>query len=252
MITATVLAHMVNELPRIPSYLFINNNQKLVTKTLDLSTDLKAIVHFVNNVAATGGGDTPEAYELALRDARTFKWRPEAGNKAVVMIGDAPPHPPSYTTEKIWWRDELKALADIGVKVYGVQCGVDPTAKIFFEEMASGTGGVYLGSFDEFLFFFFPFSQIPSDLTRVSLITEMFLAVCYKEFGNEAFEKFKAEATSAKPADAGLQQMFNQMSAPAAAVQSSAPRLREAWYAKEFDKNTRPSYKFAGAKWVSA
>jgi len=166
------------------------NPNSYAVKAFDLSTDLKGIVGFVNGVAQTSGGDTPEAYELALREALSLKWREEAGNKALVIIGDAPPHPPSYTTEKIWWRDELAKLAKRGIKVYGVQCGSDGAAKDFFDEMASGTGGVYM------------------DLARVSLITDMFLAVCYKEFGNEAFEKFKSEATAAKPADAGLAQMF--------------------------------------------
>ena len=121
----------------------------VVTKPFDLTTDLKSLVSFVNGVGATGGGDTPEAYELCLREAQKLSWRKDAGNKALVIIGDAPPHPPSYTTEKIWWRDELKKLMKMGVKVYGVQCGADPSTKVFFEEMATDTGGVYLGTLSD-------------------------------------------------------------------------------------------------------
>lgn len=115
-------------------------------KPFDLGTDIKALVTFVNTVGATGGGDTPEAYELALREARKLSWRKDAGNKALVMIGDAPPHPPSYTSEQIWWRDELKELMKMGIKVYGVQCGVESNTKLFYEEIASFTGGVYMGT----------------------------------------------------------------------------------------------------------
>lgn len=117
-----------------------------VIKPFDLGTDIKALVTFVNTVGATGGGDTPEAYELALREARKLSWRKDAGNKALVMIGDAPPHPPSYTSEQIWWRDELKELMKMGIKVYGVQCGVESNTKLFYEEIASFTGGVYMGT----------------------------------------------------------------------------------------------------------
>lgn len=96
-------------------------------------------------------------------------------------------------------------------------------------------------------------SYLDLDLAKVSLITDMFLAVCYKEFGNEAFEKFKSEATAAKPADAGLAQMFAQMStAPAAAGTKPPPKLSDAWYAKENDKITKPSYKLVKDKWVAA
>ena len=89
------------------------------------------------------------------------------------------------------------------------------------------------------------------DLAKVSLITDMFLAVCYKEFGNEAFEKFKAEATSAKPADSGLQQMFAQMSTAPAAADKPKPKLADPWYALENDKG-KPTYKLVKDKWVAA
>lgn len=90
--------------------------------TLNLSSDKDAICHFVNHQASTGGGDAPEAYELALREARSkIQWR-DGSAKALVMIGDEAPHPPSYTTENIDWKQELDMLADMGVKVYGVHC----------------------------------------------------------------------------------------------------------------------------------
>ena len=83
-----------------------------VTKALDLSTNIDQIVKFVEQVQQTGGGDTPEAYELALREARKLSWSPQAGNKALVIIGDAPPHAPSYTDQKIWWREEVRLLKE--------------------------------------------------------------------------------------------------------------------------------------------
>jgi hypothetical protein len=55
---------------------------------------------------ATGGGDAPEAYELALREARKLSWT-KGYSKALVIIGDEVPHCPSYTTEKINWFDEV-------------------------------------------------------------------------------------------------------------------------------------------------
>jgi hypothetical protein len=90
--------------------------------TLNLSSDPEKICHFVRHQAPTGGGDAPEAYELGLREARAnIKWG-EGTAKALVMIGDEAPHPPSFTTEKIDWKQELDMLADMGVKVYGVHC----------------------------------------------------------------------------------------------------------------------------------
>lgn len=92
------------------------------------------------------------------------------------MIGDSNPHPPSYTTSAIWWRDELAALVDQGVKVYGVQCGTTLPTRYFYEEMAAVSGGVYL------------------TLAAASCITEMFLAVCYRQVSAAALERYCEDA----------------------------------------------------------
>lgn len=67
----------------------------------------------------TGGGDFPECYELVLHDAQSLSWTfDEADNaengarkstmKALVIIGDAPPH---EDAPKGWkWREELDVL----------------------------------------------------------------------------------------------------------------------------------------------
>lgn len=91
--------------------------------------------------SATGGGDAPEAYELALREANDMSWSPETA-KALVMIGDEVPHPPSYTTEKINWFDECDKLSEKGVKIYGMRALNSTHAIPFYEEMSDRSGGV--------------------------------------------------------------------------------------------------------------
>lgn len=41
----------------------------------------------------------------------------EDSAKALVVIGDAPPHPPSYTDQNIDWWNETELLKGMGVKV---------------------------------------------------------------------------------------------------------------------------------------
>ena len=60
---------------------------------LAFSSNVKQITDFVNNVASTGGGDLPEAYELVLRDAQKLNWRLRAA-KALVMVRSMPCIPP--------------------------------------------------------------------------------------------------------------------------------------------------------------
>ena len=211
---------------------YCDQNSSYVVSPFDLSKDVDAIVSFVDKVMPSGGGDAPEAYELALRTVRTtFSWTAGPHNKAVVMIGDASPHAPSYTTEKIWWRDEVMALQKNGVKIYGVQCGNDPTARLFYEEMAANTGGVYM------------------DLAKVSLITDMFLAVCYREFGPEALEAYRVEAEKTTAEPEGLKRMFSQLAA--GPVVAAGPKKCPAdWYALENDRGA-PRYRLDATKrWV--
>lgn len=91
-------------------------------KVLDLTNDLEAIMNFINNTPNTGGGDAPECYELALHRARHLSWPAEGGS--VVLIGDDEPHTPDYkmNTDKLDWREEVRALKAKNVSVFPLQC----------------------------------------------------------------------------------------------------------------------------------
>eukprot|EP00009_Paramoeba_aestuarina_P009245 CAMPEP_0201522374 /NCGR_PEP_ID=MMETSP0161_2-20130828/17150_1 /ASSEMBLY_ACC=CAM_ASM_000251 /TAXON_ID=180227 /ORGANISM="Neoparamoeba aestuarina, Strain SoJaBio B1-5/56/2" /LENGTH=472 /DNA_ID=CAMNT_0047921197 /DNA_START=75 /DNA_END=1490 /DNA_ORIENTATION=+ len=144
-----------------------------VVNSLDFSNNPSQIHKFVSSVKRTGGGDAPEAYEWALHKARQLSWRTEEDvGKAVVLIADAEPHPPSYTSANIFWQDELEMLADMGVKVYGVQA-LHTGATPFYQRLAERSGGLHI-RFNNF-----------------HLITEMFLAVCYREAGEEKLQEFR-------------------------------------------------------------
>eukprot|EP01103_Thecamoeba_quadrilineata_P012260 TRINITY_DN3118_c0_g1_i1.p1 TRINITY_DN3118_c0_g1~~TRINITY_DN3118_c0_g1_i1.p1 ORF type:complete len:495 (+),score=114.09 TRINITY_DN3118_c0_g1_i1:73-1557(+) len=164
-----------------------------VIKYLDFTNNADEICTWIEKVGSTGGGDSPEAYELALKTARlNFKWA--SGNKALVVIGDATPHPPSYTDQDIFWGDELDQLIKLGVKVYGVQANEAADATAFYEELSNRSGGVCI------------------KLKHINLITDMFQAVCYKEFGVEHLETFRSEVeTREGKMDAEREKMFSDL-----------------------------------------
>ncbi|MCX7746438.1 MAG: VWA domain-containing protein [Clostridia bacterium] len=147
-----------------------------VTKINDFSTNPDSIVKFVNNVGPTWGGDAPECYELVLYEARTkLNWQ-SGRSKILVMIGDSLPHTVSYpqNTLRIDWRNELGLLTEAGIQVYGVHAmpGIRGVSKCFYEEIAQKTGGFYL------------------TLEQFSNVTDLIMAVCYKQEGEEAFNNF--------------------------------------------------------------
>ncbi|XP_059163367.1 uncharacterized protein LOC131946539 [Physella acuta] len=153
---------------------YCDSESSYAVRSVDLTSDVQTLVHFAQNVPATGGGDAPECYELVLKKAQLLDWSEDSA-KALVVIGDLHPHPPSYTDQRIWWRDELNVLTGMGVKVYGVQAGTDSVNSHFYRELAEVSGGCYL------------------NLNHIDVITDMFLAVCYNETNDDMLQDFEEE-----------------------------------------------------------
>lgn len=124
---------------------YCDEKSTYITTTLDFTTDESKLVHFINNVKSTGGGDWAECYEFVLNHARTLSW--SAGtSKSFIMIGDAIPHEPSYplNTRKLDWKNESSLLAEAGVKIYSVQAMNTREATPFWKKIAETTKGYHL------------------------------------------------------------------------------------------------------------
>jgi hypothetical protein len=146
---------------------------------LDFSSDRGQVVGAIQGLVVGGGGDNPEAVYSGLMAAlerppdylgnALSAWRSGA-KKTVLVLGDAPPHDPEpvtgYTLQAVTdaaaavgglpglpdlpgapvqWNAALQAgsmdATGEGVAIYTLQIGYDPTAKSFFEALASATGG---------------------------------------------------------------------------------------------------------------
>ncbi|MFY2562314.1 vWA domain-containing protein [Corallococcus terminator] len=163
-----------------------------VTKILDLTDDAKAVVRFVDKVGQTGGGDAPECYELVLREAQSLSWT-TGYKRAFVLIGDDVPHAPSDNPKRLDWRKEVDALGRMGVPVYGVQALARRHATPFYKELAEKSGGFHL-SLDQF-----------------AHVTDMLLAVCYKQSSDERLQAYETEVAKEGRMSRGLNAMFSTM-----------------------------------------
>eukprot|EP01097_Dermamoeba_algensis_P003083 TRINITY_DN2242_c0_g1_i1.p1 TRINITY_DN2242_c0_g1~~TRINITY_DN2242_c0_g1_i1.p1 ORF type:complete len:476 (+),score=127.20 TRINITY_DN2242_c0_g1_i1:87-1514(+) len=201
----------------------------------DLTTDSAKICQFVRSVRATSGGDAPEAYELVLRDARQLSWSADS-SKALVVIGDEVPHPPSYTTEKINWFDEADKLHELGVKIYGIRALNCHYAAPFYEEISERTGGIAI-TFKNF-----------------GLIVDMFLAICYREASPQQLTAFAEEVKDQGKMNAELGNIFQTLAQPNMTVskEKKPSRSKAVWYEIENDTNKTPSYAWDSWKktWV--
>ena len=174
---------------------YCDERSTYVTKYLALTSDVKAICDFVENVRATGGGDFEECYELVLHEAHTLvKWT-EGSKRVLGLIGDAIPQSGAENPKRLNWRDELKKLTNIGVVVHGIQClNHGKRSDDFFKEIAHNTGGFHLR------------------LTQFNEATEMLLAVVYQQQGPEALEKYEAEVISEKRMTRSMTGIFDTLS----------------------------------------
>eukprot|EP01113_Clastostelium_recurvatum_P000510 TRINITY_DN10233_c0_g3_i1.p1 TRINITY_DN10233_c0_g3~~TRINITY_DN10233_c0_g3_i1.p1 ORF type:complete len:405 (+),score=99.60 TRINITY_DN10233_c0_g3_i1:78-1292(+) len=203
-----------------------------VIEKIDLTNDVPALLSWIDGVGSTGGGDAPEAYEYALREAaRSFSWSSESA-KALVVIGDCEPHPPSYTTLRINWWDELDALIDLGVKVYGVQAFTNENSRPFYEELSERSGTVSI-QFNHF-----------------HLIVDMFLAICYRESGKEKLKQFEESHKREGNMSSEMSKIFNTLALPDRVIDRSQPRRPHgtkslaAWYTFERDDQLKPLYEY--------
>ena len=130
---------------------YCDKKQYYLIKTLGFTKSHKTVASFLKKCTKTGGGDAPEAYELALRTARKMKWS-KGSTRALVVIGDDVPHPASYPGNKdnIDWGVELEKLKEKNVTCFGVQCNTNGYATKFYQTIADSTGGqrLELSKFD--------------------------------------------------------------------------------------------------------
>lgn len=177
---------------------------RAVTK-FDFSDDPKTICKFVETVQQTNGGDTPECYELVLHEARSLSW--SAGkNKAVVLIGDDVPHPPSYreNVKRLDWKNELKLLVEAGIHVHAVQALSRTHATDFYAQVAEITGGCHL------------------ELHQFAHVTDLLMAICYKQSSPEQLQNYEAEVSKQGRMNRSVHQIFSTLLGRKASTKSPA------------------------------
>ncbi len=146
-----------------------------LVKTCPLTDNWPKISEWIETVEATYGGDEPEALEDALFEANILNWRFNTA-RAIVLVGDAPPHGVSDSKNvcpnQRDWEAEAKALAQKAVHVYTLQCGGKEDTTRAFKYIADTTQGVHLL------------------LREAGDLVDLLIGVCMKEMGQlEEFEE---------------------------------------------------------------
>jgi len=136
-----------------------------VVKTKDFSNDVTKLKSFIQSECGpTGGGDAPECYELVMHKMKELTWAATSA-KALVMIGDAPPHGKAkYDILKrpfIDWKKEAAWYADNDIHVYGIKCG--SSKETFYDQIAKITGALVI------------------PINEIDMMPELFTELCFRE-----------------------------------------------------------------------
>ena len=111
-----------------------------VTRYSDFTTDIEAQQRWFAEQSASGGGDLPEAVEVAMKEAVEKQWS-ENSTKLIVHVADAP----SHNSDVDDWAKEVYKAADKGIKIITVSgSGISKQAEYFFRSQSLITAGQYV------------------------------------------------------------------------------------------------------------
>jgi hypothetical protein len=110
---------------------------------MDFTADADAFSTAVGGLSAGGGGDTPESVYSGLQTGLTVvSWRPDVA-KAVVLVGDAPPHDPETGTN-LTESDIVTEALRVPAPIFALNICCDPETAEAFGRLASDTSGELL------------------------------------------------------------------------------------------------------------
>ncbi len=119
-----------------------DKTDEYIVRHVDFQTDLVKVLNFIKLQRASGGGDVPEAVDLALQSALdSLHWSATARSRILFIVTDAPPHDESK--EKI--SQLMQKAAAKGIRIVPVICtGADRSTEYIMRSMALATNGTYV------------------------------------------------------------------------------------------------------------
>jgi Mg-chelatase subunit ChlD len=112
---------------------------------LDFTSDPEAVTSALNGIVVGGGGDEAETVLSGIHQAVGLGWR-DGAKKAVVVLGDAPPHDPEPASGLTSASVVAEALAVDPAEIYPVLTSTNTFLADTFRPLADGTGGRVLTS----------------------------------------------------------------------------------------------------------
>lgn len=125
------------------SVFYRDQGDEYVTKKFDFSNKAEALITFIKEQSASGGGDTPEAVVEALDVAiDDLKWSKENTTKIMFLILDAPPHLSDENIDKLYAK--IKLASKKGITIIPLAASdTDKQTEYLMRTFALLTNGTY-------------------------------------------------------------------------------------------------------------
>ncbi|MCB0714279.1 MAG: carboxypeptidase regulatory-like domain-containing protein [Ignavibacteriae bacterium] len=129
---------------RLSANVYRDYGDEYVVRSTEFAEKVDEILAFLSNQVPSGGGDTPEAVEEALKDAiEDHTWSDNAQSRFLFLLLDAPPHQNREDLEQV--RKLTKLAAAKGIRIIPVaSSGVDKPTEFLLRFLALHTGGTYV------------------------------------------------------------------------------------------------------------
>jgi hypothetical protein len=129
---------------KMGSVFYRDLGDEYLTRPFDFTSNPDLLNSFINNQIANGGGDYPEAVDEALKvSIQDQSWSPDAINRILFLILDAPPHKTPGNLAKI-----EKAISDAqgkGIRIIPISAsGIDWETEFFLRFLSVSTNGTYV------------------------------------------------------------------------------------------------------------
>ena len=129
---------------RFANVFYRDTKDAYLTKTQDFTNVLSESIAFSNSHNAAGGGDGPEAVEVALEKAiHKLSWSSDTRAKILFLVLDAPPHNTAVIRKKI--VDLCKEASAKGIRIVPITgSGSSKDNEYLMRSIALATNGTYV------------------------------------------------------------------------------------------------------------
>ncbi|MFP4543203.1 MAG: carboxypeptidase regulatory-like domain-containing protein [Candidatus Kapaibacterium sp.] len=129
---------------RLGSLFYRDIGDDILLEKSELSEVIDKTRDFINKQYARGGGDMPEAVDIALRSAvNEFEWSKKAIARIMFLILDAELHTKPENLARL--RETTALASKMGIRIVPLACsGIEKNAEYLLRSLALATNGTYV------------------------------------------------------------------------------------------------------------